>query len=96
MRYGHPYLDSINIFGAKTNETIWQAIDAGVPRDKVSRSFFKPGFFWQTEDLTNDISFYSSRVALWWIIGFIISCYQQQILLILIVDIQCLKLDCFV
>ena len=45
MRYGHPYLDSINIFGAKTNETIWQAIDAGVPRDKVSRSFLRPGFF---------------------------------------------------
>jgi hypothetical protein len=29
-------LNSINIFGAKTNETIWQAIEAGVPREKVS------------------------------------------------------------
>ncbi len=35
IKYGHRFLDSINIFGAKTNETIWQAIKAGVPKEKV-------------------------------------------------------------
>ena len=35
IKYGHSYLDTINIFGSKSEAPILEAIEEGVPKEKV-------------------------------------------------------------
>ena len=35
IKYGHSYFDTINIFGSKSEAPILEAIEEGVPKEKV-------------------------------------------------------------